>query len=237
VRANGPGPTRVRTRPRPSRRIFIAGSGSLESPYFNSVLQQMSADPRYNRELTAAKEEFQAFAGPIFESDRNFDARINAFHNWYILDRPLKANGRTPIAYFLEFNANTLSEEQRARFEELVHHVHSLFELIKTGPKNTVLRDVLTGKKFVLDGVQQTQHLDKGALFNTRLFRHQEQWYFSNYVILHPGSVARDIKQAAKRNKKAKTEAKPFLYQLMLFQGRWEQYKQMDLHAIYRFGA
>jgi hypothetical protein len=209
----------------------------LESPYFNSLLQQVSADSRYNRELTAAKEEFQAFAGPIFESDRNFDARINAFHNWYILDRPLTTQGKTPLAYFLEFNANTLGTEQWQRFEELSRHVHSLFELGKTGPKGTVLRDVLSGKKIVLDGVQQTQHLDKGALFNTRLFRHQDRWYFSNYLILHPGGVAREIKLAAKRSKKSQAEAKPFLYQLMLFQGRWEQYKQMDLHAIYRFGV
>jgi hypothetical protein len=209
----------------------------LESPYFNSLLQRVSADPRYNRELTAAKDEFEAFAGPTFESDRNFDARINAFHNWYILDRPLAANGRTPLAYFLEFNANTLNTEEWGHFEELQHHVHSLFELVKTGDRGTVLRDVLSGEKTRLDGAQQTQHLDKGALFNTRLFRHRDEWFFSNYLILHPGTVAQDIKQEAKRLRKLSDPMKPFLYQLMLFQGRWEQYKQMDLHAIYRFGA
>ena len=209
----------------------------MESPYFNSLLQQVSTEPRYSKELAAAKEEFQTFAGPIFESDRNFDARINAFHNWYILDRPLKANNKTPLAYFLEFNANTLNDEEWSRYEELVHHVHSLFELMKIGPKGTVLLDVMTGKKITLDGTQQTQHLDKGALFNTRLFRHQDQWFFSNYLILHPGGVGKDIMREAKRRKKTKAPITPFLYQLMLFQGRWEQYKQMDLHAIYRFSA
>jgi len=187
--------------------------------------------------LARAKEEFQDFAGPIFESDRNFDARINAFHNWYILDRPLKVNGKTPLAYFLEFNANTLSEEAWKRYEELGNHLHSLFELSKVGPKGSVLIDVLTGKKIALDGTDQTQHLDKGALFNTRLFSHQGQWYFSNYLILHPGGIGKDIMQEAKKRRKAKAPSKPFLYQLMLFQGRWEQYKQMDLHAIYRFSA
>ena len=114
--AGGPPLNRSRPGPAPARRgpfrrIFIAGSAALESPYFNSLLQQMSAEPRYNRELTAAKEEFQAFAGPIFESDRNFDARINAFHNWYILDRPLADRGVTPLQYYLEFNANSLTED------------------------------------------------------------------------------------------------------------------------------
>ena len=209
----------------------------MESPYFNSLLQHVSLERRYNKELTLAKDEFEKIAGPIFESDRNFDARINAFHNWYILDRPLKETGKTPLAYYLEFNANSLSTEEWKRYEELLSHAHSLFELVKSDPMRTVLRDLLSGAKFTLDGALQTQHLDKGALFITRLFRHQEQWYFSNYLILHPGGVAKEIRKQAQRVRKTGSPAKPFLYQLMLFQGRWEQYKQMDVHSIYRFAV
>lgn len=208
----------------------------MESPFFNSLLQHVSVERRYNRELARAKEEFEAFAGPIFESDRNFDARINSFHNWYILDRPLQENGKTPLAYYLEFTANTLGDEAWQRYDELRTHVHSLFELAKNGEQETRLVDLLTGAKYVLEGAQQTQHLDKGALFNTRLFRHQDVWYFANYLILHPGGVGKDIRAQAKRVRKARAPAKPFLYQLLLFQGRWEQYKQMDVRSIYRFG-
>jgi hypothetical protein len=200
-------------------------------------LQQVSVEPRYNKELGAAKDEFEAAAGPIYESDRNFDARINAFHNWYILDRPLQGQGDTPLGYFLEFNANSLAVEEWKRYQELANHVHSVFELVKSGPQQAQVRDLLTGTRYRLDGTGQIQHLDKGALFNTRLFRHQEQWYFSNYLILHPGAVAREIREQAKRLRKAKGLAEPFLVQLILFQGRWEQYKQMDVRSIYRFGA
>jgi hypothetical protein len=207
----------------------------LESPFFNSLLQHVSVERRYNKELTAAKEEFQTFAGPIFEIDRNFDARINSFHNWYILDRPLQENGLSPLAYYLQFNANSLGEDARARYGELANHVHSLFELNKTNPKQTMLTDLITGTKYTLDGALQTQHLDKGALFNTRLFRHQDQWYFSNYLILHPNDVARDIRKQAQLRRKAGVPAEDFLFLLMLFQGRWVQYKQMDVRSIYRF--
>jgi hypothetical protein len=209
----------------------------LESPYFNSLLQHISVERRYNKELTLAKEEFEGFAGPIRESDRNFDARINSFHNWYILDRPLKENGKTPLSYYLEFNANSLRTEEWKRYEELLSHTHSLFELRKTGAKQTVLRDLMVGTTVTLEGANQTQHLDKGALFNTRLFRHNEQWFFSNYLILHPGGVAGEIRRQARLVRKAGSPVKPFLFRLMLFQGRWEQYKQMDVHNIYRFGA
>lgn len=207
----------------------------MESPYLNKLLHYVSEDRRYNLELAQAKEEFQQFAGPIFETDRNFDARINSFHNWYILDRPLKSVGKTPLQYFLEFNANSLPPEELQGYRELATHVHSLFELLKVGAQQSVLRDVFTRVKYVLEGREQTHHLDKHALFNTRLFTHGGRLYFANYFIVHPAAVGKAILAQAKKVRKSGQDITPFLFQLLLFQSRWDQYKQMDIRNIYRF--
>lgn len=210
---------------------------ALESPFLNKLLHYVSEDRRYNMELAEAKDEFQGFAGPIFETDRNFDARINSFHNWYILDRTLKAVGKTPLEYFLEFNANSLPPEELQGYRELGDNVHSLFDLLRVTPEQSVLRDVFTRSKYVLQGSDQTHHLDKRALFNTRLFTHSGRLYFANYFILHPGAVTKAILGQAKKVRKSGEDVKPFLYQLLLFQSRWDQYKQMDIRNIYRFEA
>ena len=207
----------------------------MESPFLNNLLHYVAEDRRYNTELAEAKEEFQQFAGPIFETDRNFDARINSFHNWYILDRPLRAVGKTPLEYFLEFNANSMRPEEWQGYRELADNVHSLFQLLKVQPEESRLRDVFTRAKYVLPGGDQPHHMDKGALFNTRLFTHSGRLYFSNYFILHPGAVTKSILAQAKKLRKAGGDTKPFLYQLLLFQSRWDQYKQMDIRNIYRF--
>ncbi|HUJ75468.1 MAG TPA: hypothetical protein VL359_11445 [bacterium] len=206
----------------------------MESPYFNSLLHYVSAEQRFNSELAPAKEEFERIAGPIYETDRSFDARINAFHNWYILDRPLRG-GKTPLGYFLEYNANSLPPDEWQRYQELLHHMHSVFELARVSGEDTVLRNLLTGKKLVLPGGEQTAHLDKNAVFSTRIFDHAGTLYFSNYLLLHPGQVRKIIKDQARRLRKAKADATPFLHQLLLFHSRWDQYKQMDLRSIYRF--
>jgi hypothetical protein len=209
----------------------------LESPYFNSLLQQVSADSRYNRELTAAKEEFQAFAGPIFESDRNFDARINAFHNWYILDRVLAARGVTPLQYYLEFNANSLTEDSLRGCRELTANIHSVFELLKVTKSRTWLRDLVGGKKYALEGIEEAEFLDRGALFNSRLFPHGGAFYLSNYLLVHPGSLLKRIRSEARAVNKSGQSPKDFLFRLALFHSRWEQYRQMDVDKIYRFDA
>ena len=209
----------------------------MESPFLNNLLHYVSEDRRYNMELAEAKDEFQQFAGPIFETDRNFDARINSFHNWYILDRPLKAVGKTPLQYFLEFNANTLPAEEFKGYQELQEHVHSLFDLIKIAGDQCVLRDVFTRQKYTVEGAEQAHHLDKHALFNTRLFTHSGRLTFANYIILHPSAVTKTILGQAKKVRKAGGDSEPFLFQLLLFQSRWDQYKQMDIRNIYRFDA
>lgn len=190
---------------------------------------------RYNIELADAKAEFESEAGPIFETDRGYDARINSFHNWYILDRQMSSNGKTPQAYFVEFNANSLPPEDLEGYTDLEKNVHSVFQLAGFTKTRTRLTDVMDGRKYLVEGAEDTLNLDRRALFNARLFTHQDRWYLSNYFILHPAEVARRIRQEAKRVRKAKGNSKAFLLKLLLYQSRWEQYKQMDVNNIYRF--
>jgi hypothetical protein len=207
----------------------------LESPYFNNLLQFVAQEERYNRELRDAKEEFEAFAGPIYESDRTYDARINSFHNWYILDRPLKATGVTPLQYFLDYNANSLPRQEWYHYKELEANLHSLFDLVKLTRNATRVRDLLSGRKCDILGNDATHHLDPGVLFNSRLFCHGNAWYFTNYFLLHPAVVGKQIRAEARKARKAREDPKPFLFRLLLYQSRFDQYKQMEPAKIYRF--
>ena len=209
----------------------------MESPYFNSLLNHVAQDERYNSEMSVAKEEFEAVVGPIYETDRTYDARINSFHNWYILDRPLRSQGVTPLNYFIDYNANSLPDSELTHFRELRANVHSVFQLVKFLPDRTRVRDLVTGKRYDVEGTQHTQFLDKGALFNSRVFRHGTAFYTSNYFLLHPPVVAKLIRAEVKRLKKAKADARDLLFRLVLYQGRFDQYKQMEPRNIYRFGA
>ena len=207
----------------------------MESPFFKNLMAFVAQNERYNKEMGLAKEEFEKFAGPIYESDRSYDARINSFHNWYILDRPLRGVGPTPLVYFLEFNANSLPQHELEGYRELEHNLHSVFELVKTTNNQTRIRDLLTQKKYDVEGFEGTEFMDKGTLFNTRLFNHSGKFYFTNHFLTHPNGANKVIHQQAKRVRKALVELKSFLFQLVLFQSRWDQYKQMELKNIYRF--
>jgi hypothetical protein len=207
----------------------------LESVYFNNVLHFIAQDERYNREMTLAKEEFEAIVGPIYETDRTYDARINSFHNWYILDRPLRSHGVTPLNYFIDYNANSIPEQELTHYRELRGNLHSIFEMVKLVNGHTRLRDLVTGKKYDVEGTEHAQFLDRGALFNSRIFRHGKAFYLSNYLLLHPNAVDKLIRVQARKVKKSKQDPKDFLLRLVLFQGRFDQYKQMEPRNIYRF--
>lgn len=185
--------------------------------------------------MSGAKVEFERIAGQIMETDRSYDARINAFHNWYVLDRPLAANGKTPLLYFIDYNVNSLADDIITGYRELSDNLHSVFELVRFSHPSVWLRDLITGKKFLVEGAEQMETMERGDLFNCRVFRHGRLSYLSNYLILHPGSVTRMIKSEAKKLRKTKEDPKPFLFRLLFFHSRWEQFTQMDVNNIYRF--
>ncbi|MBI3991843.1 MAG: hypothetical protein HY342_01110 [Candidatus Lambdaproteobacteria bacterium] len=206
----------------------------MQSRYFTTLLQFVLQDERYNTEMSTAKREFEQMAGPIFATDRGYDARINSFHNWYILDRTLRFNAKTPLTYFLEYNANSLSPSELGEYRALQENTHSVFQLSRLTRFHTHLVDLISGARFKVEGVEDTGTLDRGALFNARLFCHGGKYYLSNYFIMHPAEVTRQVRKRAKRLRKEQADPKQFLFRLLLYQSRWEQYKQMDVEAIYR---
>lgn len=209
----------------------------MESRYFNNLFHFISEDERFNQEMPAAKQEFEQTAGPIMEMDREFLARMNSFHNWYILDRPLRSLNITPLDYFLEFNANTLDPDDLDRYRELRHNIHSVFELRKRTRAHTWVQDLLTRTKYAVEGSEETDHIDPGTVFNTRLFTHNDKVYFSNYLVPHPLDLSRTIKARARQIRKSRADPKSFVLLLILYQSRWDQYRQMEPKNIYRFEA
>jgi len=208
---------------------------AMESQYFANVLHFVVHDERYNKELIPAKQEFQQLAGPIYDTDRDFEPRMNAFHHWYILDRPMRESGLTPLQYFLQYNANSFAPDELRGYQDLLGNLHSLFELLRFTASYTWVRDVMTGNKYAVEGRDQTQHLDRGSLFNARLFTHGKDVFLSNYLIMHPMEVNGRIRREARKVRKKQDATKDFLFRLLLYQSRWEQYKQMDVAKIYRF--
>ncbi len=207
----------------------------MSSDPFLNLLSFITQDDRYCNEMIFAKDEFERYAGQIFETDPSYDARINAFHNWYILDRPLTRKRVTPLQYFIEYNANSFSQNVLEGLRELKGNIHSVFELTKFGKTGAAVRDLASGIKYVMEREEAFESLDKGSVFNTRLFNHGKSWTLSNYLILHPYSVTKLIKDEAGKLRKSGRDSKAFLFRLLFFQSRWEQYRQMEVKQIYRF--
>ena len=207
----------------------------MSSPYFLQLFSEILEKPRFNSEVTSAKEEFQKIAGQIMESDRSYNARINAFHNWYILDRPLHSVNQTPHRYYIEYNRNTLEETAVKGLGELADNIHAVFQLLKLKKDVFMVRDLASGKKYAVQDAVQVATMEHGEVFNSRLFVHDGKYFLTNYVIVHPPEVAKIIRAEAKRVRKKKEDSKSFLFRLLFFHSRWEQYSQWDVRNIYRF--
>ena len=206
----------------------------VQSKAFEQLIQYVLQKPDYQGEIVEAKAEFETLAGKIYDTDRGYDARIKSFHNWYILDRKLKQGG-TPLDKFLaEEAAADLSGASLVMYQELKENVHSVFVLGKRNERYSWLTNLLNRKTYRVRGSEEVAMLDRGSLFNTRLFPHDNVYYFSNYLVLHPGEILRELRRATAKIRRKRELHKTFLFKLLLFQSRWEQYRQMDVAKIYQ---
>ena len=205
----------------------------MQSPYIDSLLEEATDLSVCAAEISTAKEEFER-TGMIRPEAPSFGERCNAFLNWFVLDRPLLQQ-KTPLEYYLEFNDSNLSPQQRRGYGELAGNIHSVFQLLHQGQKELVLKDLVQGYKYNVLATMQSTFLDVNSVLQTRLINHSGRMYFSNYMILHPSGVESLIKKQVQAKRSQRSNTTELMFNLMLYQSRWEQFEKMDPRRVYQF--
>jgi len=109
-------------------------SGPRPDPgLIHSLLDQLASDfagPPYREQIAAAREEYFARNGKVFEDDAEvYEARLVAFLEWYVLERPLP-EGQPPVLVALARTpADAAHAEQRTALARIATSHRSLFDI------------------------------------------------------------------------------------------------------------
>ena len=76
--------------------------------------------------VQAKQEYFEKTGGEVHEDDRCFESRMQAFFNWYLLDR--KQGGDAPVLRFLQDRGAALKAHDKDVIMGLTHSRLGLFE-------------------------------------------------------------------------------------------------------------
>src|ERR1700749_886947 len=112
------------------------------------------AAPQVDEILKAKQEYFEKTGGEVHEDDRCYESRMQAFFNWYLLDRKLE-DGSTIVERYLREKGAELSGQDKDVMLGCTQSRLSLFEyrgqggiFSRPGKGQVRIRDVTTGEDF-----------------------------------------------------------------------------------------
>jgi hypothetical protein len=202
-------------------------------PYLDRVVRAYAGEA-FRDELLRAKGEYFRDTGEVHEDDSFFELRMASFFDWYLFDRAISGDTRSPVQrYFLDQRAS-MAHEERQVFQGFVENVHSLFELKRRRLGLVVLHDWLAGEKRVVVERRERSGLDRGDLFEARLIPFEGELYFTRGFCFFPRQARRYIVRQAKRARKDGGDSpRELIRRLAYLRYLQERFRHVDVGRIY----
>src|SRR5690606_29713944 len=138
---------------------------------FAQHLEKLAAWATEGREeeILQARRAYFERIGEAHEEDRSFEARMSAFMEHFLFDRPLDGAGRPPVRVYLETRGDDLPPEEREALESLSRSVYGAFEVTKLGTRLGLrVREVLSRTEYDILERRELVALAKGDILNAR---------------------------------------------------------------------
>ena len=205
-----------------------------------AVLEQLTAyatGPEATDEILKAKTDFFAETGEVREDERQYEARMAAFLDHYLVARASGSPPRTPAERFLAERGAALPPEERAAALGLTRTLQGLYEVLAVGQGEVTVLDLLHDERLRVIERRNLAGLNAGDLVETRLIPIEAGAYaFSNAFIYHPRearpAIQREIKRRRARGQKL---GRPFVCELARMSLKVDRYKKIPIAAIYSF--
>lgn len=206
------------------------------------VLIKYSEKDFYDQ-LLAAKEFYFQKTGKVFEEDADYESRMAAFNDWYVLD--YIDDSREKSFFELYCSENSPMPEIVTSIRETTH---SLYEYTGTSFKGLhLLKDILHDQKITLAKNHPTPSLLKGDIFIGRTVKYLDEFYLYNGLRMMPSDAASLLKKEAKKVRKAikkledpsdekrKQSEEKFLFLTESHKTKWQHYGHVDIGKIFIF--
>ena len=212
-----------------------------DSGLIHTLLDELAASygvGGYQREITAAREEYFTRSGKVFEDDAEVhEARTISFLEWYVIERPL-ASGEPPVIDALEKTAAkpALADRGEALASLAASH-RSLFDIAHIDDKTIELEDVLGGARFRVVERRGTVGFEVGALVEARVVWDGGQPVFARTFLFHPRDARSEILDFVDESLAAGTVRDEIMFHLARLYLRWHRHGHSNAARIYKGGG
>lgn len=200
--------------------------------HFQKALALYTQGDHYDT-LLEAKKEYFTITGQANDDDDDFEARMNSFNEWYVLQFISARGTRTVISDYLTKNQ---VEDLLAKSFTGVNY--SLFEYVGKNFRGLdTLYDMLHDKKITLPKGTVLPSIIKDDIFVGRVLTYENSNFLMNGLCVIPKEVRSILKKECKKVRKLKNpqEELKFLLKIESFKTKWIRYGHVDATKIFIF--
>jgi hypothetical protein len=213
-------------------------AGYFDPGLIHTLLDELAsrfAGPGYHAEISAAREEYFARSGKVFEDDAEVhEARTISFLEWYVIERPL-VSGLPPVIVALEdARARPISASRLQALASLAGSHRSLFDIAHVDGNVIELEDVLGGARFRVVERRSTIGFEVGSLVETRVVWDGEQPVFAKTFLFHPRDARSDVLDYVDGAAAAGTDRDEIMFHLAQLYLRWHRHGHSNAARIYK---
>lgn len=202
------------------------------TPLFDRLLE-FAIRPENEAEVTRARGDYFSWTGEVFDEDRSFDVRMQAFLDWFVFDRVLAASGDSAAR---AFTARLEDPDEAFRFRLLSRTVHGIFEVRDNGRTQLDVHDLITAADYRVPGPGPLAGVRNGDLFEGRLVPFDGRFHFSSAFLFHPAHLKRRIlRQIPRDHRGDRQDVQEIIWTLSRMANRAEHYRNVPVDAIYDF--
>ncbi len=206
----------------------------------HALLDQLASDfaaPPFREQIAAAREEYFARAGKVFEDDAEvYEARLVAFLEWYVIERPLP-EGQPPVLIALARTpADAANAERRMALARMATSHRSLFDIADVKGNRLELEDILGGARFSVVERRSTIGFEVGAIVEARVVWDGADPLFAKTFLCHPRDARTEILNLVDDSLMAGANRDDIMGKLSQLYLRWHRHGHLNAGRIYKGG-
>lgn len=187
----------------------------------------------YEAEIRAARAGFDDARGRVFDDDGLFAEHMALFLEWYVVERPLKREGETPLRVML--GSGELSEADRPLAEALARSHRSAFEVVGLRPAGLRLYDLIGDSFWWLPlGRGPGVGIVRGEIFEARLLPWQGAVALGPQVFYQPREAHDAIHRLIEARGKRGRLDEGLVFELAEMRLRHSRFRNIAVEHIYR---
>jgi flagellar motility protein MotE (MotC chaperone) len=165
---------------------------------FDLLIQKITQG-QDSKDILEARRDYQKISGEIYEDDRSYEARMGLFLEWYVFDRKVPGQEKTPLELFVEQNGASGDSEELKKARLFSDNINGIFVVKKIRNDEVVALNLLDAVKYNVKEDDGKLLFHKNDLFEGRIVKGDGSYYFSPNFCFHPQEAEKYIKSEVKK--------------------------------------